>query len=125
MAYASEDYYFDTFDGSKIADDDVESNLKLASMAIDDATFNRIEKIGFDNLTEYQQECVQQACCYEAEYIYENGYENIGNTGIASYSALDISVQYDTEKTEAQKRGLCNTAWTLIKRTGLGRPVAH
>lgn len=115
--YASEEYYTDAFEGTMLPEDDIVKYLKLAQEKIDDITFNRIVGIGFDNLTDFQKECVQKAVCYQAEYYYENG---VNSLNISSYSVLDISVNVDKgHETEAQKQDMNDFALMNIKKSGL------
>lgn len=120
--YVSEKYYSDEFNGVKLPDDETEKYLKLAQEKIDSITFNRIVAIGFDNLTEFQKEKIKEAICYQAEYIFENGYNNENNRDISSYSVLDISVSKDnsnSNKTIAQKENMSEIAYDYIHETGL------
>ena len=114
--YADSQYYSNIFKGCVLIDFK-EKYLKLAQEKINSITFNRIVKIGFDNLTEFQQEKVREAICYQAEYIYMNGYNN-GN--VSSYSVLDISVTVDkSNKTAADRLYLSEEAYDAIHQTGL------
>ncbi len=120
--YVNEKYYSDEFGGEKLPDDNIEKYLKLAQEKIDSITFNRIVVIGFSNLTEFQKEKVKEAICYQAEYIYENGYNNENNRDISSYSVLDISVSKDSSsgnKTIAQRNNISEIAYDYIHKTGL------
>lgn len=96
--------------------------MKLAQEKIDSITFNRIVAIGFDNLTEFQKEKIKEAICYQAEYIFENGYNNENNRDISSYSVLDISVSKDnsdSNKTLAERNNMSEMAYDYINKTGL------
>lgn len=124
--YATNEYYSDTFKGNKLPIGVEERNkyLQEASEKIDSITFNRIVAKGFDNLTKFQQEKVQKAVCYQAEYIYKNGYNDEDKEEeITSYSVLDISVNVkdksDSEKTQAEKECMSEKAYDLINKTGL------
>lgn len=123
--YVDEDYYLSTFEGTKLEDvDELDKILMLAQEKIDSITFNRIVRIGIDNLTEFQRDKVKKAICYQAEYIYENGFNNEENKQeISSYSVLDINVSVkdkDTnEKTLAEKVNMSEIAYDLIHKTGL------
>ena len=118
--YVDEGYYSDTFEDTKIPDDDIKRYLELAQEKIDSITYNRIVGIGFNNLTEFQREKISKAICYQAEYIFENGFNNENNGNIASYSVLDISVNVDANKrTQAQKLNMSEIAYDLIHKTGL------
>ena len=72
--YVDKKYYFDEFKGNKVPINEIEKYLRLAQEKIDSITFNRIVTIGFNNLTKFQQEKIKDAICYQAEYIYLNGY---------------------------------------------------
>lgn len=116
--YVTEDYYFGEFDGTTIPDKEIEKYLMLAQEKIDEVTQNRIVYIGFDNLTDFQKECVGKAICYQAEYYFANGTSPL--TNVSSYSVLDISIDVDdTQKTEAQKKNMDEFAYINIKKTGL------
>jgi len=119
--YADSEYYFNTFKGSKLTPDNVDKYLQEASEKIDSITFNRIVGIGFDNLTKFQKDKIQMAVCYQAEYIFENGFNNENKPDVASYSVLDISVSVDSNKTKtmADKECMSEQAYDLIKKTGL------
>lgn len=114
--YVDSEYYLNTFGGTTIPNDDLNSYLQKASEKIDELTFNRIVKIGFNNLTVFQKEKVQRAVCFHAEYIYENGPE-MGQ--ISSYSVLDISVNVDNKNSTEAKYGTNNDVYNLLKQTGL------
>lgn len=90
--------------------------LLQASIKIDEATFNRIRGVGFENLTPFQQDCVRKAVCYQAKYISEHGYDE---TDISSYSVGDISVSIAAGNTTAAKQGFEPLAYSLLKQSGL------
>ena len=120
--YADVNYYKNTYNGTIITGDGViESKLKEAQEKIDSITFNRIVGIGFDNLTEFQKEKVQDAVCIQADYIFQHGYNDENDADISSYSVLDISVNVDrnNKNTEAEKTHMSERAYDLIKQTGL------
>lgn len=116
--YITEEYYSNDFNGEILPDNDIEKYLKLAQEKIDEVTYNRIVGIGFDNLTDFQKECVSKAICYQAEYYYENGVGSLSS--VSSFSVLDISINVDKSKqTEAQKKDMSEFAYINIKKTGL------
>lgn len=120
--YADSEYYFYTFKGT-ILSEDAEKYLKLSQEKIDSITYNRIVKIGFNNLTEFQKAKIKDAMCYQAEYIFENGFNNEDNSDISSYNVLDISISVkdknSSEKTRAEKENMSEIAYDLIQKTGL------
>lgn len=120
--YVNKEYYSNEFNGNKLPDEEIEKYLKLAQEKIDSITYNRIVAVGFDNLTEFQKEKIKEAICYQAEYIYTNGYNNEDNRDITSYSVLDISVNVDNSsgnKSIAQKNNMSEMAYDYIHKTGL------
>ena len=120
--YVDKEYYSNIFKGKTIPDEDIEKYLGLAQEKIDSITYNRIAAIGFNNLTEFQREKISKAICYQAEYIFKNGYNDEDNRDISSYSVLDISVSVDnssSNKTKAQKLNMSEIAYDLVRKTGL------
>lgn len=120
--YIDKKYYFDEFKGNKVPINEIEKYLRLAQEKIDSITFNRIVAIGFNNLTKFQQEKIKDAICYQAEYIYLNGYNNEDNRDVSSYSVLDISVCVDnsnSNKTIAQRKNMSEMAYDYVHKTGL------
>lgn len=120
--YVDKKYYFDEFKGNKVPINEIEKYLRLAQEKIDSITFNRIVAIGFNNLTKFQQEKIKDAICYQAEYIYVNGYNNEDNRDVSSYSVLDISVSVDNsnnDKTIAQRKSMSEMAYDYVHKTGL------
>lgn len=94
MAYVDYEYYKTTFKG-ELDEETVTKLLDEASDQIDRLTYGRIRWIGFENLTEYQQEMIKKAVCYQVEFIYNYGeYLNIP---IDSYSAGGISLSINKE----------------------------
>lgn len=120
--YVDKKYYIDEFKGNKVPINEIEKYLRLAQEKIDSITFNRIVAIGFNNLTKFQQEKIKDAICYQAEYIYVNGYNNEDNRDVSSYSVLDISVSVDNSnnnKTIAQRENMSEMAYDYVHKTGL------
>lgn len=120
--YVNKEYYSNEFNGNKLPNEEIEKYLKLAQEKIDSITYNRIVAVGFDNLTEFQKEKIKEAICYQAEYIYTNGYNSEDNRDITSYSVLDISVNVDNSsgnKSIAQKNNMSEMAYDYIHKTGL------
>ena len=120
--YVNKEYYSNTFGGKNIPDEEIEKYLELAQEKIDSITYNRIVAIGFENLTEFQKEKISKAICYQAEYIFQNGYNDEENRDVSSYSVLDISVSVNnssSNKTKAQKLNMSEIAYDLVRKTGL------
>lgn len=116
--YVDSSYYYDIYQG-EMPGEYFNKKIKEASEKIDEVTFNRIVRIGFNNLTDFQKEKVKEAVCAQADYIYENGYDN-DEGDISSYSVLDITVnEKDNSDLEAYKQGMSSYAYSQIKKTGL------
>ena len=75
-----------------IPDDSIEKSLKKASRHIDTLTFNRIQGIGFDNLTEFQKEIIKEVTCELANFEYEN--EDVITSVLSSYSINGVSMAF-------------------------------
>lgn len=112
--YATEDYYLTAYGGG-IPADAVQKYLNFATEKINTATFNRIVAMGFDNLTQYQQDKIKLACCLCADYLHENGLDPMA---VQSYSVMDISVTVGTNG-EAARLGMPSMAYDLLQMTGL------
>ncbi|WP_040209869.1 hypothetical protein [Clostridium polynesiense] len=112
MAYADLSYYKNTFRGNKIAD---ESLLERASDQIDSLTFNRINGVGFNSLTPFQQDKIKKAVCIQAEFIEQYG-EYI-DMPLSGYSVGDVSLSF----TGSVINGVTTTKEVLgyLKQTGL------
>lgn len=96
---------------------ELRQNIEFAEIRIDELTFNRIRHIGFENLTEFQQNNIKRAVCLQADHIIENGFED---TPVQSYSVLDISVTVaQGSASQAEKLNMSPVALLLLKQTGL------
>lgn len=97
MAYADVDYYKTEYGGNAIPIEELFTHLSRASDQIDALTYNRIRgRGGIDNLSSYQQECIQKAVCAQAEFNAQYGaYADMPLTG---YKIGDISLNFAGEK---------------------------
>lgn len=102
-----------------IPDDQLEKALRQASRHIDSLTFNRIVGQGFSNLTPFQQGVIQEVCCLQADFEYENADEI--DSILSSYSINGVSAQFGSswnvfvDKGVAMKRDV----YALLSQTGL------
>ena len=123
--YVDNDYYIANRKSSEPDAEytkDIRELLDLAEMKVDEVTFNRIRRIGFDNLTEFQKERVRKAVCIQADYIQEYGGDYTDTEPqIESYSVLDISVSVSGKQTAAERAGMATLAYKLLEQTGLMR----
>ena len=101
-AYATTSDYealgLDTFDG-------LEDALLVASHHIDTLTFNRIVAIGFDRLTEFQQDIIKEVVCRQALFEHENADEI--ESIITGYSINGVTIRYG------------DGAWNLLIQSGI------
>ena len=115
--YATTDDYKKYGSGS-LEDSEVDKYLELSSIDINRATLTRIEKRGFNNLTEQQKDLIIKATCLQADYIKDEGIYD--DDSIESYSiGGDLTVN-EKESTEiADKLNISKLAFFYLKRTGL------
>lgn len=94
MAYVDYTYYKDTYKGSL---DEVTATklLQEASDQVDRLTYGRIRRKGFENLTEYQQELIKKAVCYQSDFV--NSYGEYLNMPLSGFSAGDISLTFNKD----------------------------
>ncbi len=119
--YVDKEYYLNEYHGT-IPESEVEKYLKKSQEKIDSITCNRIVRIGFDNLTSFQQEKIKEAICIQADYINEHGYNDKDDNDISSYSVLDISVSVkddSSKNTMAKRLHVDEEAYDLVHKTGL------
>ena len=100
--------------------DNINRCLRLATIKIDEVTFNRIKGAGLENLTPFQQGCVREACCYQALKINADGFDD-GN--VQSYSVGDISITEGQNGADVKRQGLCAEAFSLLSQSGLMQRV--
>jgi len=94
MAYVDYTYYKDTYKGS-LDEETATKLLQEASDQVDRLTYGRIRKKGFNNLTEYQQEMIKKAVCYQSDFI--NSYGEYLNMPLSGFSAGDISLTFNKD----------------------------
>lgn len=90
--------------------------LELASSKIDELTFNRIQAIGFTNLTTFQQEKIEKATLLQAKY-----YEDYGTDAeaLGGFSVSGLSMSFNGNKSSSTPSGVSPGAYMLLKQTGL------
>ena len=118
-SYVSESYYLDRYEGTVIPEDDVEKALKQASRHIDSLTYNRIVGRGFSNLTEFQQEIIEEVVCRQAEFEYENADEI--SSVLSSYSINGVSAQFGSSWNVMTDKGIAmrRDDYAFLSQTGL------
>lgn len=112
----NEDYK--KYGSSKLEEKELEKYLELASIDINKATLTRIEKRGFNNLTENQKDLIIKATCIQADYIKNEG--TYDDDSIESYSiGGDLTVNEKDSQEIADRLRISNVAFTYLRRTGL------
>lgn len=115
--YATKDDYKKYGSGS-LNDDEIEKYLELSSIDINRATLTRIEKRGFDNLTEQQKDLIIKATCLQADYIKDEGIYD--DDSISSYSIGGDLIVNEKESIDiADKLDISKLAFFYLRRTGL------
>ena len=110
--YAAKDDYKKYGSGS-LEENEIEKYLELSSIDINRATLTRIEKRGFDNLTEQQKNLIIKATCLQADYIKDEGIYD--DDSISSYSiGGDLTVNEKESIDIADKLNI-----SKLRRTGL------
>lgn len=119
IPYATEVYYESGYGGSLIPGDGLRRLLIQASRHIDTLTYNRIVGRGFDNLTEFQKNVIQEVVCRQAEFEYENADEI--NSVLSSYSINGVSAQFGSSWNVFTDRGIAmkRDDYALLCQTGL------
>lgn len=118
-SYIEKNYYLNTYKGTIIPEDKIEEKLEEASMHIDTLTFNRIVKIGFNNLTQFQQEIISKVICKLADFEYEN--QDLLKTPFSSYSINGVSANFGTSWNIQVQNGVAISKddYALLSQTGL------
>ena len=115
--YATKEDY-KKYGSSSLKDDEIEKYLELSSIDINRATLTRIEKRGFDNLTEQQRNLIIKATCLQADFIKDEGIYD--DDSISSYSiGGDLTVNEKESIDIADKLNISKLAFFYLKRTGL------
>ena len=118
MAYVTPAEYT-TLGFATIPSEDLERYLDEASRNVDTLTFNRIVAIGFDRLTDFQQEIVQIVVCRQAEFLYENA-DAIASI-LDSYSINSVSMKFGSGFNVEVADGvpIQKTVYSILKQSGL------
>ena len=117
--YVDVNFYENTFNGTVLNEEEVEKRLKKASRHVDILTFNRIISVGFDNLTDFQKDIIQEVVCELAEFEYEN--EDLINSVLQSYSINGVSMSIGNSQNVRIQNGvvILNEQYSILQQTGL------
>lgn len=115
--YATKEDY-KKYGSSSLNNDEIEKYLELSSIDINRATLTRIEKRGFNNLTEQQKDLIIKATCLQADYIKDEGIYD--DDDVESYSiGGDLTINKKESTDIADKLNISKLAFFYLKRTGL------
>lgn len=119
VSYVTPGYYKETYKGSIVPEEEREKALRQASRHIDSLTYNRIVGWGFSNLTEFQQEVIQEVVCLQADFEHENADEI--NTILSSYSINGVSAQFGSSWNVFMDKGVAmkRDVYAQLSQTGL------
>ncbi len=122
-AYVSKAVY-EAYSG-EIPTDEVEKALIAASHHIDALTYNRIITIGWDNLTDFQKDVIQEVVCKQADFEYENA--DMIRSVLSGYSLNGASVQFGSSWNVATMNGVAmqRDTYALLSQTGLCCRIAR
>ena len=119
QSYVTANYYFTTYKGILIPNNELDKALMNASRHIDSLTYNRIVGKGFSNLTQFQQEIIQEVICQQADFEYENADEI--NTILSNYSINGVSAQFGSSWNIFMDNGVAmkRDVYSMLCQTGL------
>ena len=123
MAYA--DYAYYVGQGGSATERDILPLLDAASDAIDALTFDRIRAIGWERLTEFQQQCVMKACCKQADFLYDNA--DAVDSAMSRYSINGVTMEFGNAALYRLVGGIAvsNAAYRLLMQSGLTALLAR
>jgi hypothetical protein len=114
--YADYDYYKGTYKG-ELDEETAEKLLEEASDQVDRLTYGRIRHRGFDNLTEYQQEMIKKAVCYQADFV--SNYGDYLSAPLNGFSIGDVSLNFAKDNQGAGGTVADKKTIDCLSRTGL------
>ena len=125
VPYVTSDYYKEIYKGRMVPEEELERALRQASRHIDSLTYNRIVGRGFSNLTEFQQEVIQEVVCLQADFEHENADEI--NTILSSYSLNGASVSFGSSWNVFTDKGIAmmRDVYAQLSQTGLCCRIAR
>lgn len=117
-AYATPGDYARYCPGGPLSEDSVNAFLERASAQVDGLCYGRIRRAGFNNLTEFQQECIRKATCLQAEFLAS--YADALESPLQSYGINGVSMTFDGTKVR-QQGGVTASGevYSLLLQTGL------
>lgn len=93
MAYATVSDFLKKYPNTPLQEREITAALAESSTDVDSLTFNRIRKVEFENLTEFQKEKVSEAVLLQANFRTENA--ELLQSPLSSYSINGVSMSFD------------------------------
>lgn len=120
--YADYIYYIEH--GGTASEQEIAPKLQTASDNVDALTFYRINGIGWDALTEFQQSQICKACVVQADFLLENA--DAVQSAIDKYSINGVTVEFGNASLYSVLGGVpfSNAALKLLEATGLTTRMA-
>lgn len=117
--YADAEYYRLVYGGDAIPEGELQKQLCKAGRQIDTLTFCRIRGVGFEKLTEFQQEQIKYVECLLADFLSEN--EDELETMLASYNINGVSMSFGKGVNVVKVQGviLRTDIYSELEKTGL------
>ena len=117
--YVNNEYYTEEYKGSILPTNEILKELKKASRQVDSMTYNRINKVGVSNLTNFQLSIIKEVVCELADFNYEN--KDLINSILSSYSINGVNMSFDNSNNVANKNGVIipNELYNHLEKTGL------
>ena len=105
--------------GNLIPQDEFNRIARVISRKVDGLTFNRIVGCGFENLTKFQQETIQEAMIELCDFEYDN--EDMLNSAISNYSINGVSVGFGNNQAGMSIGGMTvsRNGYQMLSQTGL------
>lgn len=118
MTYITYEQYTE-LGGDLIPQSDFDKVARVVSKKVDGLTFNRIVKCGFENLTTFQKETIQEAMMDLCDFEYDNS--DILNSAISNYSLNGVSVGFGGSQGGIRVSGMTvsRNGYQLLQQTGL------
>ncbi|MBO1264368.1 hypothetical protein J3A84_04845 [Proteiniclasticum sp. SCR006] len=115
MSYATYEDYVEY--GGKEEADVIDIMLEESSININKACYGRIEGIGFENLTVYQQDLIKRAVCTQVDFV--TIYGEFIDSPMSGFSAGSISMSFKDTAKSVGGALISNKALGYLDSTGL------
>ncbi len=123
--YADTTYYYEEYKGKIEDPDQLERYLEDASNDIDTLTYYRINRIGWDKLTDFQKEQIKRVCCKQADFKISNA--DVLESPLDSYSINGVSMGFGNSSYYGIHNGVPmeNTTYRMLLATGLATNMIY